>query len=220
MRSEPRPHDSSRRFDRLYIRPAASWRKPTFVRFVHYSGRAMLRYGVAIAIPAVALIVGILLGPQKGWGAVPVAAMIGSVIWLAVLQIGSTSGELTNPDLGQLALSAAKAMGISNEFESWRVQGAPAERLGTELHRLNSGLAALGVPPDVPREQVERDWLVAHVSPEFVGYLANTTLANSGAEPAAIEVEDFSAGDPWPTLENRNRQWPVLGEADDPGSPQ
>ncbi len=220
MRNEPCSGSAGHRLDILFVREAASWQKPPFVRFAHYSGPAMLRYGVTIAVPVVALIVWIFLGPQKGWGAVPVVAMLGSLVWLAVLQIGATRGKLTNPDLGQLALSATKAMGTSNEFESWRAVGPQAGHLATELHRLNTGLAMLSVPDGVPGEQVERDWLAANVSPEFIGYLPNRTLTSTGDEPTAITVDDFAAGDPWPSLENRNRQWPVLGEADEPGSRQ
>ncbi|PFG18378.1 hypothetical protein ATK74_2963 [Propionicimonas paludicola] len=216
MRTEPRPSSFSHRLDVLYLSPPVStWRSPGYPSFVYYPGRAKLRYGLAVALPTLALMVWIFLGPQKLWGAVPVVAGIGLVAWMTVLQVGSTGGKLANPDLAALALSAAKATGMSTSSEAWRVAGPPAGRLASELQRLSAGLAELPAVPNVPREQIERDWLAEQVSPEFAGYLPNAALKSSGVEPDAVEIEPFTAGEPWPTLENRNREWPRLGDTDE-----
>jgi len=216
------PHRFGERFSVLYIsQQAASWGMPGGTSFVHYSGRLMVRYGAAVAVPALGVMVLALLNPMVGWGVAPLVVMFGGLAWMVALHLGSNGGQkITNKDLSDLAWSAAKAMGMSTSLEAWRVQGPQAERLGAELRRLSSGLTTLSVPPDVPREQIERDWLAEQVSPEFARYLPNAALTSSGTEPDAVEVDSFTAGEPWPTLENRNRQWPVLGGTDQPGAPE
>jgi len=217
MQLTQRLRNFSERFDHVYVRRSATWRTPNYVGFAHYSGWSGLRLAIAVGLPAIAGIGWLLLGPSRAWGVALIVVWLGVIAWLVVLQVGAPSGKLTNPDLSEFALSAARALGISTEFETWRIRGPQAERFGTELHRLNTGLAALRVPSDVPRAQVERDWLAAQVAPEFARYLPNAALKGPGTEPSAVEIDSFTAGDPWPTLENRNREWPTLAGSDEPG---
>lgn len=219
MSSPQPPSRLGDRFGTLYIRPPASWgSRRGSTSFTHFSGRLMLVYGIIAAVAALGVASVVALSPGPGWRAVPVVMICGVVAWIAALYLGSDGEQkLANADLGALAQSAAKAMGTSTPSGAWRVEGPQAEHLAAELRRLNAGLARLEVPPDVPHEQVERDWLAEQVSGEFARYLPSAALTGSEAEPDAVDVDSFTVGEPWPTLESRNREWPTLGAPDESG---
>lgn len=204
------------KFDLLYLDdPRRKWRGSPGGSFKFHPGWVRL-YG---AIVPGALVVGSAFLPLPAVGGTGLltglAALLGAGAWIGLVELSSGGWHpLGSKDLGKVARAAAEALEGSTEAGSWQITGPQAGVLATELRRLNAGLAQVSAVPGQSMELAKREWLAENLTPELAGYLSPPIQLSAGVEPQTVEVEPYVEGDPWPTMEPRNRQWPTWGNKD------
>jgi|GEM_PF-1752249 len=204
------------KFDLLYLDdPRRKWRGPPGGSFKFHPGWVRL-YG---AIVPGALVVGSAFLPVPAGGGTGLltglAALLGAGAWIGLVELSSGGWHpLGSKDLGKLARAAAEELEGPHQEGSWQITGPQAGALARELGRLNAGLAQVSAVPGLSMEMAKQAWLGENLTPELASNLPAPNKASTGVEPQTVEVEPYVEGDPWPTMEPRNRQWPTWGNKD------
>jgi len=197
----------ARQFDRLSV-SASDWPVPASDVTIHYSPgwrRVLLVAGLLlIGCGAIwALVVG---------NPVPVFLPIFFTVGLGVWGGGLDSLPLLEPLLAQAAVRAAETLGVKERSGHWRIDGEPARAVGPGLIKLND--LALARADQLGFARIERErQLIAAAPPEVRAYLRPILTAQAHRdEPLEVDTSSHVEGDPWPTLDTGNLQWPQLGD--------
>ena len=132
------------------------------------------------------------------------------------------SGSLALPEavLAMAAVRAAEALGEKDGPQRWQIRGGSARALGLGLIDLNSLAVIRADWLGFSRIERERQ-LIAAAPREVRVYLRPLLTADAHRdEPLEVDTSAYVEGDPWPTLDGENLQWPRLDEGDtDPQHP-
>lgn len=195
---------------------ATDWPTPAcdvLIQYLPGSRRALLTVG---QVAAGGLVVWALVAGDFGLAAFPLILSIILLGWRATL------GSLALPEevLAKAAVRAAEALGEKDGPRRWRIRGESARALGLGLIGLNNLAVARADRLGYSRIERERQ-LIAAAPREVRVYLRPLLTAKAHRdEPLEGDTSSYLEGDPWPTLDGENLQWPRLDEGDaDPRHP-
>ncbi|MCE1174039.1 MAG: hypothetical protein LWW77_05450 [Propionibacteriales bacterium] len=171
--------------------------------FSYHSGQRRTVIKVTLAVALVASIAAIFIAP-------PLIAFVVIIAFNVVMRALPDEGIWTDRCIAPAVARAAQDLGIQTGPREWRVTGAPAVELATEvvtLRDLPSPTRPDGAyPTAVDRERAD----IAAAGPILRRYLRPVlTASEHGNEPLVIadDAPSLAPGDPWPLLNSGAPQW-------------
>jgi hypothetical protein len=141
-----------------------------------------------------------------------------------------TTTVLTDAPLARAAVRAALTEGRERSAQVWRIEGAAAEEVGTELVRLQNLWLTSDAAGSVPLDRARATMIANEASPRLSPYLGELSLAEHLAWFAIPASEQLTAEEPdnlaeyhrdgasWPSLNTPESgpTWPTLPGRDKP----